>query len=118
MGVALPSAHADLLFSNPPLNNAASIISDFGTSPQREALDDFVLAGPNTTVGHIRWWGSYGDPLDPPTTDSFTVRFFNDLSGTPAATHFAEFLLSGVTRTTTSLNSSLVGIHDGGTVFQ
>lgn len=118
-GVAIAgtsTARADIIFSNPPLNNAGSGISDLGFG-QQEA-DDFVLAGPIATIARLRWWGSYGTSPDPAPTDDFRVRFFNDAGGSPSTTFFAEINLTGVTRTATSLTSSPFGSHDGGTVYQ
>jgi len=122
MGAA--RVEAGVVFSQAPVNHAASRISDW--SDDKEKSDDFILVGGPRLITKINWWGSYGANPDP-AADSFTFRFFAgdpDTPGFPSCLSIEDgtryprsYSATDYSRQATSLVSDPSGSHDGGMVY-
>ena len=123
--MAAASANASVVFSQAPVDHAASRVSDW--SDERQKSDDFTLTGGARIITLIRWWGSYGSNPDP-AVDSFVFKFFTEDPATAGfpdiwcfddGTRYPNSLnTSDFTRTATTMVSNSSGTHDGGTVYE
>jgi hypothetical protein len=52
----------------------------------------------------VHWWVVYSPSNTPPALDDFTIRFFAEDAGAPAANPLAEFQVGNVDRTDTGAN--------------
>jgi PEP-CTERM motif len=89
------------VMGNPVYGDAYA--SDFGTSAQVQAGDDFILSAGADDITDIHWWGFYS-PLPFPPNDAFTIRIFKiDInSGVPDAIPLYDNTVgNAVTRTDT-----------------
>lgn len=85
--VAVPLVHAGLIVDHQPIPNGPSSDTDFvtdsGTPYWQLLADDFTLPAP-ATIGHVRWWGLYGNvfgggsnSIVPPVGDeAMRIRFY------------------------------------------
>jgi hypothetical protein len=101
------SAHANVLFSQLPVDGAQAFESDDVFPPDgAQSADSFVLDAPQGAwVTGIRWWGTYDD--DSFTEDEFSAFFYNDAGGSPPSPPIPLFAspAANLTRTATGLTS-------------
>jgi len=86
--------HPCVVFSQAP-DNIGGFLSDAGTVElfgiAVEVADDFVLAH-DANVRSVVWYGFYPSVFGPPPeTDHFTILFYEDNNGIPAAEPFAQY---------------------------
>ncbi len=103
---AVVPALGDVIYDNGAPDYLYTTASDFDFPYQ--LADDFQLAAGSTVITDVHWWGMYG--LDhSPDTDSFTIRIFEDTSGSPAVAAIHEFANIGGDRIDTGID---MGISD------
>jgi hypothetical protein len=100
--LAASPLRADLLFSQPVVNGGVGLASDFAHF-QQEA-DNFTLSLPGS-VQTVHWWGAYAN--NAVQADSFTLRFFSDVAGSPATVPSVSVSAMSLTRTLTTLVDNL-----------
>jgi hypothetical protein len=111
-----------IIYDNGVPCNCASPGSDLSLDPgfgAWQSADDFVLSSGAAAIIDIHWWGFYhdGNSTAPGTgdflaADAFTVRFFADAGGVPAASSFAEINPGSVTRSPYPIGSVSVFQYD------
>ena len=100
--ILVGSRHADAntVFSQLPKDGGVSYGSDLNG---QEVLDEFMLLN-NCVIDGIRWWGGEGFPPNP-VAELFTIRFYNDDSGSPEISPFLTLTVENPARTMTELNA-------------
>jgi hypothetical protein len=84
--------------------------SDATSSAPFFTADNFTLAAGQNIIRDVHWAGTYF--ANSPTTDNFTVQFFNDTgSGAPQVTPFLSLPVGSVSRTNTGLDAILGFAH-------
>lgn len=73
--IVATSADASIVFSQDPVNHAASRISDW--SDDKQKATNFILVSGPCVITKITWWGSYGANPNP-AVDSFVFKFFEE----------------------------------------
>jgi len=97
-------AGAAVIFDNGtplPPGGLVGFTSDFEVNFQR--ADDFTLAPGMNTIRTIHWWGLNSDAGD--LSNDFTIRIFDDVSGTPSISSFQTVFQGTAQR-------ELVSVHD------
>jgi hypothetical protein len=92
------------------ISSDTAYIDDSG-HPTSALLADRFLLSQSAAVCSVRWWGFYGgtgvlDP-GPPSSESFRIRFFDDIAGLPGSSLY-EAVLDNPAR---SWTGSLIGIQ-------
>ena len=101
MGIFWGLASATIIYDNNVVV-ATGATSDPGIG--LFVADDFVLQPGATTITDIHWTGLYAE-ANTPGTDNFTIRFYADNSGNPAASPFQTYIFgSSVNRTDTGID--------------
>lgn len=93
-------ASASTVFSQLPIDGGVS----FGANLNSQIVDDFTLSR-NSSIDSIRWWGGEGFPTTP-VSDLFSVRFYDDSSGSPEVSPFLTLTVANPVRNMTELNAS------------
>ena len=104
------AATAAVIYSNGPIaSNGRVSDTDFPPSGQVVA-DDFTLAAGANVITDVHWTGLYFQnlPTDntPTEPDNFTIQFFADDGGSPAAVPFLSLAIGNPGRTDTGINTS------------
>jgi hypothetical protein len=119
LAVLAGAARADeVVYQSSPLDRGGCLGSDFGWAGGQQGCDDFVLAGQQTTLTSVVWWGSYGSEPDPAPLEVFTIRIFTGVGGAPALSHAVSESPLVFTRTTTAMTADAWLTHDGGSVYE
>jgi PEP-CTERM motif len=104
--LAAPVWADQVIYDNGIPDLARGWISDFSNG--QVLADDFVLQPGAATITDVHWWGYYHPPLDIPPVDDFTIRFFEDAGGDPAAIPVVSLAVgSAVNRSDTGLSFGL-----------
>lgn len=93
------SSTAAIILSQSPPGTAIGVTSDFAASFINQQAQRVELSA-DANVGAVVAWGSYNGSAQ---VDNFTVRFFVDAGGVPAATHFYEQTTVPVLREATGI---------------
>lgn len=109
--ISFPAIAATVFSQQPSLGQA--VFSDFsGPGPFQQATSFSV--SPGTQIKTVTVFGYYNGGGTP--TDDFTLRFFDDASGAPAAIPTSEF--AGVAATRTDTGQIGTGAQSGLTLFR
>lgn len=99
---ALGGANAAVIYDNGVVAVSSSPTSD--ADPARFFADNFVLQAGATIITDVHWRGIYL-PNNTPGTDAFTIQFYADAGGVPAASPLNSYSVgSAVNRTDTLLD--------------
>jgi hypothetical protein len=96
-------ANAAVIFSNGGIGNNG-FISD--TDFPGFAADDFTLASGASVITGVQWTGLYAFSNSPTQPDNFTIQFFVDVAGAPAASPFLSLPIGNSGRTDTGMDTS------------
>lgn len=103
----VPLGHAGLIVDHQPIPNGPSSDTDYvsnsGNPFWQLLADDFTLASP-ASIGHIRWWGLYGNvfgggsnSIVPPVGDeTMRIRFYSarPADGLPGTVQYEQAFLN------------------------
>lgn len=112
LAVAVPAAHAQVVFDNGAPDGVNAVASD--PNVPQFAAETFTL-GASTSFDTVHWFGTYAFGGTPPATDAFTIAFYDTTGDIPNATPLANLTFTAGNAVNRTLTQATV---EGFDIFQ